>query len=103
MSGRSANQRARYSNFVPTDSQKVIRARHCERVLRKLKKTGIVDAIPRTVGLFGFNMNELDDHITQLRNDGHLILTEYFHKRNKYGELIKYKRFRLVTPETDDE
>lgn len=96
---RSAGQVPRYGNYVPTDNQNVIIDRHINRVKRRLNLKGFINDDLKTLSLFGFAPHELRSCINRLRLEGLLITSETFKKRNKWGELIHYRRYRLIKPE----
>lgn len=96
---RSYNQEPKYGNFVPTDNQRVIWDRHVLRIQRRLKRKGYVDDTCKSLYALGFPPGRLAKVINHLINEGALITTTYFNKRNKWGELIQYRRFTLIKPE----
>lgn len=64
-----------------------------ERILDYIKEFGSISSWEAYSEL---GITQLGARLDQLKREGYMFSTEFEKGKNRYGEVVKYKRYRLV-------
>ena len=64
-----------------------------ERILDYIKEYGSISSWEAYSEL---GITQLGARLDQLKREGYMFSTEFEKGKNRYGEVVKYKRYRLV-------
>lgn len=70
----------------------------CDRILEHLIKYGSISSM-EAITLYG--IMRLASRISDLKKRGYLIVGEMETAKNRFGETVSYKRYRLIQEEGD--
>lgn len=64
----------------------------CDEILRYIKEHGIITTLEGTHALLIMNFTA---RISDLRRKGYVVETEDVQKKNRYGRMVSFKRYRI--------
>ena len=64
-----------------------------QRILDYIKEFGSITSLEAYSEL---GITQLGARLDQLKREGYMVSTEFEKGKNRYGEKVKYKRYRLV-------